>query len=265
MINQSNKLVSVVIPTYNRAHTLTRSLDSVLKQKYRPIEIIVVDDGSTDNTQAFIKNYSVNNNLNDNNTIYLINLLNSENLWIWLTRNIGIAAAKGQYIAFIDSDDEWIVQDKLTAQVNFLEQNPDCEFVWTWWENISTWPWPKFQWKAIIDLRKDPLALEYYLIHTSTWLITSSLQKRVWWFVDTRCEDYDFLLRCGKYSRIACLGYVTELHYNGQGSHIDNYIKDFLFTFVIIFRYRKYYLRFWQALFWRILRWFLRFFSIRKF
>ena len=106
-----NPLVSVVIPTYNRAHIIKRSIMSVLSQTYGNIEIIVIDDGSTDNTEEVVLG------INDDRIRYY----KKENGGSSSARNMGISLAKGSYIAFQDSDDIWLPY-KLEAQMNILLQ-----------------------------------------------------------------------------------------------------------------------------------------------
>lgn len=117
-MNKSKK-VSIIIPTFNRESLIKRAINSVFLQDYPDIEIIVIDDGSTDNTFQIIKEY------NDNRIIYL---KNPYNLGASKSRNIGINLAKGKYISFLDSDDEWL-PGKLSAELKLLDENPDCAAV----------------------------------------------------------------------------------------------------------------------------------------
>lgn len=91
--------VSVIIPTYNRADLIARAIESVLNQSYKPSEIVVIDDCSSDDTQATINAYS--------GKIPLAYIRMRENCGGAVARNAGIARASGAYIAFLDSDDEW--------------------------------------------------------------------------------------------------------------------------------------------------------------
>ena len=93
--------VSVIIPTYNRAHLIGRAIQSVLNQTYQDFEIIVVDDASKDNTEEVVKSFR------DERIIYL---RHENNRGAQTARNTGIKAAKGGWIAFLDSDDEWLPQ-----------------------------------------------------------------------------------------------------------------------------------------------------------
>ncbi|MEW8508280.1 MAG: glycosyltransferase family A protein [Candidatus Thiodiazotropha sp.] len=104
--------VSVVIPTYNRAHTLPRALDSVLAQNHQPLEIIVVDDGSDDDTARLIE-------ARYGGCVYL----RQANRGVSSARNLGIEKAQGEWIAFLDSDDRWLA-NKLQLQLEALRGAP---------------------------------------------------------------------------------------------------------------------------------------------
>lgn len=107
-------LISVIIPTYNRENTITRSIDSVLNQNYENIELIIVDDRSDDNTKDIIEKYT------DSRIKYIYN--DTDKHGAGAARNIGIMAAAGELIAFNDSDDEWL-PGKLSDQYEFLHKN----------------------------------------------------------------------------------------------------------------------------------------------
>jgi len=111
MVSADRVKVSVVIPTYNRAGFVTRAIDSALAQTYRDFEIVVVDDGSTDDTERILRAYGDR-----------IRYLRQENAGVSRARNAGIAAARGEWIAFLDSDDEWL-SEKLAVQVNCIERH----------------------------------------------------------------------------------------------------------------------------------------------
>lgn len=110
-MHDQNPKVSVVIPTYNRAHLISRAIKSVLDQTYKDLEIIVVDDGSTDNTEKIIKSFQ------DGRIRYI---QHNKNKGASAARNTGIKASKGEYIAFQDSDDEWF-PDKLEQQIKAFD------------------------------------------------------------------------------------------------------------------------------------------------
>jgi glycosyltransferase involved in cell wall biosynthesis len=112
-------IVSVVIPTYNRAHLICGALDSVRDQSYRPIEVVVVDDGSSDNTAEVVMHWY--DTLETDSGLSL-NYLQQENTGGNAARNAGILAARGRYVAFLDSDDRWH-SDKLTRQCEILDKD----------------------------------------------------------------------------------------------------------------------------------------------
>jgi glycosyltransferase involved in cell wall biosynthesis len=109
-------LVSVVIPAYNAAWCIQRAIDSVLAQDFRDFELIVVDDGSTDDTARILAGY------ND-----ALCVVSKRNGGLSSARNAGIAAANGRYVAFLDADDWWL-PGKLTRQVELLESRPEVVF-----------------------------------------------------------------------------------------------------------------------------------------
>ena len=112
-VSTRDGLVSVIIPVYNSGAFIRETLDSVMGQTYKDIEIIVVDDGSADDTVSIISSYVNYNGVN-------IKLLpNSYRKGAAGARNTGLDAAEGEFIAFIDADDKWL-QDKLSRQIDFM-------------------------------------------------------------------------------------------------------------------------------------------------
>ena len=111
--------VSVLIPTYNRRQYVVEAIESVLAQDYSDMEIIVVDDGSTDGTESALKPY-----LSD------IRLIRTENRGPASARNVGMAAARGEYIAWLDSDDLYY-PFKIELQAGLLDRSPDIGMVYS--------------------------------------------------------------------------------------------------------------------------------------
>lgn len=110
-------LVSVIIPTYNRAKYLPEAIASIQNQGFESIQIIVIDDGSTDNTRELMAEYG-------NQVTYLF----QENQGPGKARNTGLEVATGKYIAFLDSDDLWLPK-KLSIDLAFFEQDPALEAI----------------------------------------------------------------------------------------------------------------------------------------
>ncbi len=109
-----NKLVSIIMPSYNTAHLIADSIQSVLTQTYKDFELIIVDDASTDNTDAVVQPF-----LSDNRIKYFKNDVQKGAA---LSRNRALLSASGTYIAFLDSDDLWR-PEKLEKQVSFMEEH----------------------------------------------------------------------------------------------------------------------------------------------
>ncbi len=119
----NNALISVVIPTYNREATIARAVESALKQTWTNIEVIVIDDGSTDGTEEVVRT------INDPRVRYL---RNDRNLKGGASRNKGGTLARGEYIAFLDSDDEWLAGKLATQMKAVLEHgNPKAVVCYT--------------------------------------------------------------------------------------------------------------------------------------
>lgn len=113
-------MVSIIIPTFNSQDSICRAIDSCVNQTYKDIEIIVIDDGSTDNTKEILQKYR------DEPRLKYIYQENQERS---VARNNGLSIAKGDFIQFLDSDDV-IYKDKIEKQVNFLNNNQICIMVY---------------------------------------------------------------------------------------------------------------------------------------
>ncbi|MBI5896658.1 MAG: glycosyltransferase family 2 protein [Desulfobacterales bacterium] len=165
-------LVSVVVPTFNRAGEVAQAIDSVLAQTYPHWELIVVDDGSQDDTPRGLAAYGPR-----------IRTIRQENRGVSAARNRGILAAGGQFIALLDSDDYWL-PDKLAAQIACFQRHPAlmlCQTEEIWIRN---------------GRRVNP-KLPLCLISPSAVMLRRSLLDEVGLFDETlpACEDYDLWLR----------------------------------------------------------------------
>jgi glycosyltransferase involved in cell wall biosynthesis len=117
--------LSVIIPTFNHGQYLMRAIDSVLGQTYKNLEIIVVDDGSTDNTKDQARAYDG-----------LITYIYQPNKGLADARNTGIKASLGEFIAFLDADD-WFLKDNLQIKMSFLESHRDAAWVYSDWQYVD--------------------------------------------------------------------------------------------------------------------------------
>lgn len=125
MVKDGKPTVSVIIPSYNAGPLLRDAIESVMKQTYGDCEIIVIDDGSTDETPSLIHSYGTR-----------IRSYRQANRGASAARNLGIAKARGKYIAFLDSDDVWL-PTKLAEQVPLLDADPSLGLVYSDWTVIS--------------------------------------------------------------------------------------------------------------------------------
>ena len=109
--------VSAIIPTYNRANIVIRAIQSVLNQTYQNFELLVIDDGSQDNTEEIVTG------IHDNRIKYI---RHEKNKGVAAARNTGIEAAKGEFIAFLDSDDEWLPNKLKRIRVRISLSTCNC-------------------------------------------------------------------------------------------------------------------------------------------
>jgi glycosyltransferase involved in cell wall biosynthesis len=119
-------LVSVIVPTYNRAHLITNALESIRRQRYRCIEVLVVDDGSDDDTDAVVRRWIEENAGRHIHGTYV----RQPNRGAPAARNEGLRRSRGEFIQFLDSDDV-ILPGKLESQVAALQGAPRCQYAWS--------------------------------------------------------------------------------------------------------------------------------------
>ncbi|MCF6246806.1 MAG: glycosyltransferase [Desulfobacula sp.] len=179
-------LVSVILPTFNRAWTIKAAIDSVLSQDYSNIELIVIDDGSTDDTAQLLENYG--------NQIII---LKQQNKGVSAARNAGVKKSTGQLIALLDSDDEWD-QKKISCQVEFFIHHPDamiCQTEEIWIRNGKRVN-PKIKHKKPSGMIFEP-SLKLCLVSPSAVMMKRRLFDMKGFFNEafTVCEDYDLWLR----------------------------------------------------------------------
>lgn len=189
--------VSVVIPTYNRADVVGRAVDSALSQTLTDMEVLVIDDGSTDDTRARI------GRRDDDRLEYVAHERNRGGS---AARNTGIDSARGEYVAFLDSDDEWH-PTKLERQVDLLEErSEDWGGVYCGFRRRRTSPIAQFLDSRFRhetgregdeDLLRALLVLEFDHGGASTLLIRSSVLEELNGFDESfqRQQDWEFLVR----------------------------------------------------------------------
>ncbi len=201
--------VSVIIPTYNRKHTLGRAIESIISQTIKPLEIIIVDDGSNDGTREWIKE-----------EYPFIKYLNQNNSGVSASRNRGIFSANGNWIAFLDSDDEWI-PEKLERQLSILSSDKKAVFCHTneiWIRNGT----------RVNQMRKHQKyggyifekCLDMCRISPSSSIIKKEVFDHIGYFDESLivCEDYDLWLRIAAHYKILFLDQPLIKKYGG---HVD--------------------------------------------
>lgn len=202
--------VSVVIPVYNRPDLLNRAVSSVSRQSFAPFEILVVDDGSTPTVRS----------LKDFNSINVRILRNEQNKGVSAARNLGILEASGDWIALLDSDDEWM-EEKLQKQIQHLEQHEGLLAVHTgekWIRNGNEVIPPAYLNKSPDNLWER--SLQHCLICPSSVLLHKSIFQNIGLFNENLpvCEDYEFWLRLLIHKEI---GLVEEKLVIKHGGHSD--------------------------------------------
>ncbi|NQU19293.1 glycosyltransferase family 2 protein [bacterium] len=178
--------ISVIIPTYNRTSFLKKAIDSVLAQGYQDFELIVVDDGSTDETKALIQEYK-------GKARYIF----QDKKGAASARNRGIKESKSDFITFLDSDDWWD-KNKLEIQLKSMQENPDYLISHTqeiWYKNGKLLNQKK-RYKKFGGFIFDK-CLSICVVSMSTAMIRRELFEEVGLFNESLpcCEDYDFWLR----------------------------------------------------------------------
>ncbi|RXH54597.1 glycosyltransferase family 2 protein [Granulicella sibirica] len=258
----ANDLVSIVVPTYNRAYCIRKTLDSVVAQTHTNWEVLLVDDGSTDNTCALIAEaYGAEPR---------IRYIHQANAGVSHARNTGIRAAQGDCIAFLDSDDVWKPW-KLKAQIACLERFPEIGMVWTNMEAVDPEghlfdprhlaamysAYSFFEMDTLFEKSMpvgevtqgvpDPTARLYRgdiytsmimgnLVHTSTVLLRRERMEKVKTFDETlklSGEDYDFHLRTCKWGPVALMDISSIEYQKGRADHLSNHSGAIATNFLI--------------------------------
>ncbi|MEA4910593.1 putative glycosyltransferase EpsJ [bioreactor metagenome] len=199
-----NPKVSVIMPVYNGEKFLGEAIESVLNQTFKDFELIIVNDGSKDNSLNIIKEYG-----NKDNRIKIIDQINQG---VSVARNIGIKKSSGEYIAFLDSDDIW-VEEKLNIQLNKFGSDKELKICGTWasvidekGKEIKKFTYPPLEDKKI----KQSSFYKHPFITSSLILKKEILEKNNLFKVGTHlAEDYEF---------------VTKYIYNNKAKNIDKYL-----------------------------------------
>lgn len=216
----SNPLVSVIIPSFNSKAYVMQSIQSVKNQSYPNIEIIVVDDGSTDNTVQVLKDFQAKESFQ---------LITKKNSGPGGARNAGMTAAKGEYICFLDADDQ-LLQESIAKRIDVMKSHTEVDLVFTDVTRLDTKDKPGYaflshhdflaKFKNAIDKSIDKTyyfndqyfdcaILHFPFIWTSSVMVKSSVIARCGYFNETwkGSEDIDYWLRVSEQGKLA---YIDE-------------------------------------------------------
>lgn len=197
-------LVSVIIPTYNRGDVLERAIDSAVNQKYENIEVIVIDDGSVDNTESVVSNFP--------DVTYI---KHEKNLGGSHARNTGIKNSSGDILAFLDSDDEWM-PNKISTQVRHLLESDsiacysnvkrDSQHLRNYIDKMFP---PANHPESRTELIRMLLSHEIFIHAGSTLVAQSGVVDEIGGFDEDfeRYQDVEFTIRLAKKGRVS---YIDE-------------------------------------------------------
>ena len=213
--------VSVVVPTYNRSDLVLDTLESICNQSFRPIEIVVVDDGSTDDTLNVVREWAKQN---DSFKTLVVRWVSQTNQGANAARNRGIEEAHGEFIAFLDSDDQWLPQ-KLAKQITIFRKDNAVGGVYCGMRNVDLNTGEKDE----VTPRAYPEGnlLRQLLIHdvteaTSSWVVRRKCFEQVGTFdisLPAR-QDWDMWIRLSAKYCIGCIPEVLAELGNHSGERV---------------------------------------------
>ena len=197
--------ISVVIPTYNYGRYLSTAIDSVFSQQGVDVELIVVDDGSTDHTQEVLRSYEGR-----------VHALRQENQGAPTARNLGLQHARGEFVLFLDADDR-LQPHALLSRLSYLRQHPECGWVYgpqvylneQGGDDTAAWDYSRFAYRHARQGNILSYLLLGELIQTSTVLAECKLIRQIGGFrVDLPVlQDYELWLRLAAAARV---GFIEE-------------------------------------------------------
>lgn len=205
--------LSVIIPTYNRAHCIKKAIDSVIAQTVQPQELIIVDDGSTDNLEAVLASYSAP---------FIKQVRHPKNKGASAARNTGILAATCEYLAFLDSDDRWH-KNKLETQIAFMKKNKldICCSNFSLYRNGVLKSTIAYRPYTSIRLTSRDIAWGCFIAPGSTLICKKDLLETIRGYDITipRAEDWDLLIRLSQHHDIGWLNQpLAEIYVESSGT-----------------------------------------------
>ncbi len=208
-------LVSVIIPTYNRAGHVGCAVRSVLTQTHEDLELIVVDDGSTDSTREILSGFKDKR----------LKAVDQENKGVAAARNLGLGLARGRYVAFLDSDDYWL-EKKLELQLGFMQESGFCI-------SQTQEAWMRKGKRVNPGIRHQKFAgwifarsLELCLVSPSCVMLHADLVRQGFVFNDSlpACEDYELWLRVALHCPVGLVPRVLTVKQGGRTDQLSRSI-----------------------------------------
>jgi len=228
--NNQLPLVSIIMPAYNAQDYIKQSIQSVVKQTYNNWELLIINDGSTDNTVSIVESFK------DTRIV----LFSQENSGVSRARNYGISKAKGDYIAFLDSDDLW-KNNKLNVQVSYMKKHPDIVLSYTDYDSF------KLQNEIIKNKQLYPFQIENQhdrlLVFNYIATLTVMLKKEIFQKVDGfdislfGPEDWDLWIRIAKIGKIAFINQKLALYREHESGISKNRKRQLEQEYKVLRRY----------------------------
>ena len=239
-MKKKNIKVSVILPTHNGSKYISKAIESVLSQSLEDLELIIIDDGSTDRTSEVVKEFT-----KKDKRIVFEN--NKENLGIQKTLNKGIQMARGEYVARIDDDDEWVYLDKLEEQTAFLDRHGNYVLVGTGVIVVDEDRKELFRFmqpETDAEIR-DKMLLKSCFTH-STVMFRKDTALEIGGYSEEEgalhVEDYDLWLRLGVVGKLYNLRQYGIKFMLREGAISSKYkLEQFRKNVKLVVKYRKHY------------------------
>jgi len=237
--------VSVLMATWNRANMISRTIESVRAQSFEDWELIIADDGSTDNTPQIIKGWT-------DKDARIVYVRSGVNQGISKNYNQGLRLARGEYVAMIDDDDPWCDKDKLQKQIDFLDKNPEyvgCGGGVIVVDSSGRELYRYFKPESDKEIRKymlfsNPMA-------NSTTVIRRKVGEKIGWYDETMrySGDRDFWLKMGLKGKLYNFPqYFSYYTMSGENASITKIRPHLKASLMIMRRYKKDYPNYYIAL-----------------
>jgi len=246
--------VSINILTKNRAELLKKALASVEAQTFRDFEVVVVDDGSTDNTQEIIESFSA-----EGGHLNIKIFKHPQSIGITLSRQEALGKSAGEYVAILDDDDEWVDVNKLKKQVEFLNTHPDCVLVGGGMRVEDRFQMTNYKFRPETDkiIRQTMLSRNNFF--TSAVMFKRAAAIKAGGFIidgADLAEDYDLWLRLGLLGKMRNFQEVFTA-YRAPSYNKDKFKQFLQKQLTLISKHKNDYPGYWSAKIILVLRMFL--------